>query len=65
MDLDTVKNGHLAEMMRQAGYVNVRERVFRVPLGTWPKNKVLKTVGVYWRTILLDGIQARVDLKST
>ncbi|KAK4178875.1 S-adenosyl-L-methionine-dependent methyltransferase [Triangularia setosa] len=50
--------GKLANMMRDAGYVNVTERVLQIPIGTWPKNKVLKTVGLYWRTILLDGIQA-------
>ncbi|KAH6894151.1 S-adenosyl-L-methionine-dependent methyltransferase [Thelonectria olida] len=50
--------GNLANMMREAGFVNVTERVFHVPLGTWPKNKVLKTVGLYWRTILMDGMQA-------
>lgn len=44
--------------MRTAGLVNVTERTFHVPIGTWPKNKVLKTVGLYWRTILLDGLQA-------
>lgn len=44
-------------MLQEAGYVNVTERVFHVPIGTWPKNKVLKTVGLYWRTILLDGLQ--------
>ncbi|KAH7271390.1 hypothetical protein FSOLCH5_004263 [Fusarium solani] len=50
--------GVLAAKMREAGFVNVTERVFHVPLGTWPKNKVLKTVGLYWRTILTDGLQA-------
>lgn len=50
--------GRLAGMMRECGFVNVTERVLHVPLGTWPKNKVLKTAGLYWRTILLDGIQA-------
>lgn len=51
-------DGNLAKMMREKGFVNVTERVFHVPLGTWPKNKVLKTVGLYWRTILSDGLQA-------
>ncbi|KAL2269639.1 hypothetical protein VTJ83DRAFT_1823 [Remersonia thermophila] len=51
-------NGQLAEMMREAGFVNVTERVLQIPIGTWAKNKVLKTVGLYWRTILLDGISA-------
>lgn len=50
---DRMKN-----MMEDCGYVNVTERVLQIPIGTWPKNRVLKTVGLYWRTILLDGLQA-------
>ncbi|KAI0169782.1 S-adenosyl-L-methionine-dependent methyltransferase [Hypoxylon sp. FL1284] len=50
--------GRIASMMRQCGYVNVAERVFHIPIGTWPKNKTLKSVGLHWKTILLDGIQA-------
>ncbi|KAI1392311.1 S-adenosyl-L-methionine-dependent methyltransferase [Hypoxylon trugodes] len=50
--------GRIAALMRQCGYINVTERVFHVPIGTWPKNKTLKSVGLYWKTILLDGIQA-------
>lgn len=58
IDFQATSQGRLADMMRQCGYVNVAEKVFHVPIGTWPKNRVLKTVGLYWRTILLDGIQA-------
>lgn len=58
IDLDTAGSGLPAQMMRDAGFTSVTERVFHVPIGTWPKNKVLKTVGLYWRTILLDGLQA-------
>ena len=58
VNLDVVTGGVLPSMLRESGFVNVTERVFHVPIGTWPKNKVLKTVGLYWRTILLDGIQA-------
>jgi hypothetical protein len=47
----------LADMMREAGFVNVTTRIFHVPIGVWPKNKVLKTVGLYWRTILIDGLE--------
>jgi hypothetical protein len=47
----------LADMMREAGFTNVTTRIFHVPIGTWPKNKVLKMVGLYWRTILIDGLQ--------
>ncbi|KAJ3499248.1 hypothetical protein NLG97_g478 [Lecanicillium saksenae] len=58
VDLNISSGGQLTKMLQEAGYVNVTERVFHVPIGTWPKNKVLKTVGLYWRTILLDGLQA-------
>lgn len=47
----------LEDMMRKAGFVNVSTRIFHVPIGLWPKNKVLKMVGLYWRTILIDGLQ--------
>ncbi len=56
--LHAVAGSHMADMMRECGFINVRERELHIPIGTWPKNKVLKTVGLYWRTILLDGIQA-------
>ncbi|KAG0650174.1 Methyltransferase LAE1 [Hyphodiscus hymeniophilus] len=46
----------LADMMREAGFVNVTTRIFHVPIGVWPRNKVLKMVGLYWRTILIDGL---------
>ncbi|KHN94258.1 Methyltransferase type 11 [Metarhizium album ARSEF 1941] len=58
VNLDISSGGVLAGKMQEAGFTNVTERVFHVPIGTWPKNKVLKTVGLYWRTILLDGLQA-------
>ncbi|KAH8591880.1 S-adenosyl-L-methionine-dependent methyltransferase [Bisporella sp. PMI_857] len=47
----------LADMMREAGFVNVTTRIFHIPIGAWPKNKVLKMVGLYWRTILEMGLQ--------
>ena len=40
-----------------AGFVNVTTRIFHAPIGVWPKNKVLKLVGLYWRTVLIDGLQ--------
>lgn len=47
----------LENMMREAGFVNVSTTLFHVPIGMWPRNRVLKTVGQYWRTILMDGLQ--------
>ncbi|KAK2045211.1 methyltransferase [Colletotrichum somersetense] len=58
IDLNAAAGERFPNMMREAGFINVTERVFHVPIGTWPRNRVLKTVGMYWRTILLDGLQA-------
>ena len=43
--------------MRSAGFVNVSTRIFHIPIGIWPRNKTLKVVGLYWRTILIDGLE--------
>ncbi|RYP86193.1 hypothetical protein DL769_000805 [Monosporascus sp. CRB-8-3] len=58
VDFRFSSGGQIAELMRQSGFAGVAERVFHVPIGTWPQNKMLKSVGVYWKTILLDGLQA-------
>jgi hypothetical protein len=47
----------LEGMMRDAGFVNVTVRNFHIPIGVWPKNRVLKGVGLYWREILLLGAE--------
>ena len=44
--------------LRNAGFINVQERVFKVPIGTWPKNKTLQMIGLYLRTVISDGLQA-------
>lgn len=49
---------HLALLMRTAGFVNVTERVFFTPIGPWPQNWALREVGLYWRTVLMEGLEA-------
>ena len=48
----------LEQMMRDAGFVNVQRHEYHIPIGTWPRNKALKMVGLYWRTILTNGLEA-------
>ncbi|KAH7382900.1 S-adenosyl-L-methionine-dependent methyltransferase [Cadophora sp. MPI-SDFR-AT-0126] len=52
--LGAVKN---AQYLRDAGFVNIEERIFKIPIGTWPKNKTLKMVGLYGRTMIYDGLE--------
>ncbi|RKF73576.1 Secondary metabolism regulator LAE1 [Golovinomyces cichoracearum] len=47
----------LEHRMREAGFINVSCKILHVPIGVWPKNGILKLVGLYWRTILIDGLQ--------
>jgi len=46
-----------AQRLRDAGFVNVEEKVFKIPLGTWPKNKTMKMIGLYLRSVIYDGLQ--------
>ena len=57
MGVDSAATLLLADMMRDAGFINVTTRIFDIPIGRWPKNKTLKLVGSYWRAILLDSAQ--------
>jgi len=43
--------------VRAAGFDNVEERVYKVPLGTWPRDQKMKTIGLYNRSMIYDGLQ--------
>ncbi|KAF2083800.1 S-adenosyl-L-methionine-dependent methyltransferase [Saccharata proteae CBS 121410] len=57
LGLDLHRAAKLATEVRYAGFVNVEERVIKVPIGSWAKDKLLKTVGSYLQAIILDGFQ--------
>jgi len=47
----------LARQMRDAGFGNVEEIILKLPLGVWPRDKLLKRVGLYWRVAISDGLR--------
>ncbi|KAH8687419.1 S-adenosyl-L-methionine-dependent methyltransferase [Tricladium varicosporioides] len=47
-----------AELLREAGFINVERKIFKIPIGTWPKHKTMKTIGLYMRSSIYDGLQA-------
>ncbi|KAF2732352.1 S-adenosyl-L-methionine-dependent methyltransferase [Polyplosphaeria fusca] len=47
----------LGERMRRAGFVDVRERVVKVPVGGWPKDARMKEIGRYQREHMAMGIE--------
>ncbi len=58
IDFRAAADSRLEQMMSDCGFTNIARHTFQVPIGTWARQKLSRTVGLYWRTILLDGIQA-------
>lgn len=38
--------------LEQTGFVNVQRKIYHLPVGDWPKDKYLRTIGVYMREII-------------
>ncbi|CRG87069.1 hypothetical protein PISL3812_04084 [Talaromyces islandicus] len=55
------KNINLAHTHKQrlldAGFVDVREDVTKIPLGVWPKDPRLKEIGRFWREHMIAGVE--------
>lgn len=43
-------------LLREAGFAAVDERVFKAPIGVWPRDPHLKQVGLYSRSVIHDGL---------
>ncbi|KAK5991324.1 Methyltransferase pytC [Cladobotryum mycophilum] len=47
-------NAHAAFMgahyLQEAGFVNIQHNYVKLPYGTWPKDKVMRLVGMYYQT---------------
>ena len=46
----------LEEWVKDAGFVNVVHKKFKFPVGPWPKDEHLKTVGLWNLTQVLEGL---------
>lgn len=46
----------LKQWFEDAGFVDVREAVIKIPIGGWAKDLRLKHVGMLWRRMLAEGI---------
>ncbi|KAF2248524.1 S-adenosyl-L-methionine-dependent methyltransferase [Trematosphaeria pertusa] len=44
-----------ADQMRAAGFTNVQDEVYKLPMGPWPRSKRLRTVGKLEQIMILDG----------
>jgi len=48
---------HNQSRLEEAGFINVREMVWKVPIGVWPKDRLMKEVGMYNREVLAEALQ--------
>ena len=46
----------LVKVMEEAGFVDIQERVDKIPINPWPKDPFLKRVGQMWETNWLEGL---------
>jgi hypothetical protein len=46
------------ELLLEAGFQDVQEKVWKVPIGPWPRDPKLKKAGLYNRAIMCDALQA-------
>lgn len=47
----------LKNWYQQAGFVDVQEEVFKIPINGWPKDPRFKMVGRFWADSLVQGLQ--------
>ncbi|KAL1987709.1 hypothetical protein VTN96DRAFT_2549 [Rasamsonia emersonii] len=46
------------EKMEKAGFINVKETVKKVPIGTWPKDPKMKEIGMFHLEAQFQGIES-------
>ena len=56
MGVDAMATARIADILREEGFVGVRERRFPAPYGEWPSDARYKTFGAHWRDETLDGM---------
>lgn len=56
-DVELLSIRHNKQRLIDAGFANVQERVYKIPLGAWPRNEKMKTIGLYNRSVFADAFQ--------
>ncbi|KAM3080970.1 hypothetical protein ACMFMG_004929 [Clarireedia jacksonii] len=46
------------EMLTKQGFVDVQVREFGIPMGPWPEDRTLKTIGKLWLVAMLSALEA-------
>ncbi|KAJ9221066.1 hypothetical protein DTO169C6_6587 [Paecilomyces variotii] len=48
----------LAQWMRETGFVDVQERIVKIPLNPWPEDPEQRKIGTWWEANWLDALSA-------
>jgi metalloendopeptidase OMA1, mitochondrial len=48
----------MLQWFKEVGFVDVHEVRYKVPIGTWAKDRRLKEMGVLWREVMEHGLEA-------
>lgn len=54
--MSTTLPAHLEPLLIEAGFQNIRCKIMKVPIGTWAKDKTMRLIGLYQKTVVLDFI---------
>lgn len=57
LNVELLTMQHNKQRMIDAGFVNVQERIYKIPLGVWPKDETMKVIGMYNRSVFADAFQ--------
>ncbi|EGX93629.1 TAM domain methyltransferase, putative [Cordyceps militaris CM01] len=55
-DRPTVMAHKLREVYERVGFVDVQERIFKMPTNAWPKDEKLKEIGCMWERNFMSGL---------
>ncbi|RDW65196.1 hypothetical protein BP5796_09888 [Coleophoma crateriformis] len=44
------------EKLRAAGFTNITRTIYKIPSGPWPRDRKMKMIGYFWRTVLYEGL---------
>jgi hypothetical protein len=58
LDRSAIIGAKLKEIYERVGFVDIQQRVYKMPIGPWPRNTFLKQIGFLWRHNLLQGLSA-------
>ena len=54
-NIDMYSMRHNPERLKDASFANISERSFKAPVGSWPRDPKMRTIGLYNSSIFADG----------